>query len=81
MRGRELEEAQGRSLGQFRPGDFQRALGGELELRASAECFLFAKRRLGLEQHRALARGAASDAPRSIDAGALASEAQGSGSE
>eukprot|EP00969_Alexandrium_andersonii_P180304 7969195-Alexandrium_andersonii.AAC.1 len=57
MQGRELEEdAETCSLGQLLPDEFRRALGDKLEL-------LFAKRRLGLEKHRALALAAFSDAP------------------
>eukprot|EP00969_Alexandrium_andersonii_P108634 4793068-Alexandrium_andersonii.AAC.1 len=64
MRGRELEEdAKTCSLDQLLPGDFRRALGDKLELQGCTERLLFAKRRLGLEGHRALAQAASSEAP------------------
>eukprot|EP00969_Alexandrium_andersonii_P330734 14617804-Alexandrium_andersonii.AAC.1 len=66
MKGRELEEdAKTCSLGQLPPEGFRRALGDKLH---------FVKRRLGLEKHRTLAQAASSDAPLSVDVGALEPE-------
>eukprot|EP00969_Alexandrium_andersonii_P070882 3129816-Alexandrium_andersonii.AAC.1 len=67
-KGRELEEdAKTCSLGQLLPGDFRRALGDKLEVQSYSERFLFVKRRLGREKHRALAQAASSDAPIGMD--------------
>eukprot|EP00975_Prorocentrum_lima_P055303 11598211-Prorocentrum_lima.AAC.1 len=77
MKGKELEEdAKTCSLDQLLPEDFRKALDDKMELQSYNERLLFVKRRLGLEKHRALAQAASSDAPVSMDVGALEPEAE-----
>eukprot|EP00969_Alexandrium_andersonii_P039068 1712888-Alexandrium_andersonii.AAC.1 len=47
-----------------------------MELQSYGERLLFIKRRLGLEKHRALAQAASSDAPVSMEVGALEPESE-----
>eukprot|EP00969_Alexandrium_andersonii_P276765 12233358-Alexandrium_andersonii.AAC.1 len=62
------------SFDQPLPGNFRQALGDKLELQSYAERLLFAKPRLGLEKHRALAQAASAEAPVGMEVGALEPE-------
>eukprot|EP00969_Alexandrium_andersonii_P335138 14810994-Alexandrium_andersonii.AAC.1 len=63
------------------PDDVRRALGDKLEPRTFSERLQFAKCRLGLEKHRALAQEAAVGASVSVEVGALMPEDSGGGQD